>query len=141
MIRTYSELIQIDSFIDRFNYLKLNGRIGQETFGFDRYLNQVFYNSDEWRKSRRFVIMRDSGCDLGILDREIFGKIIIHHMNPITENEIINRSSKIFDPEFLISTSVDTHNGIHFGSESYLSNEVVVERFSNDTSPWLYEGE
>lgn len=135
MIRTYSELILIPDYIGRFNYLKLDGTIGMETFGFNRYLNQAFYKSSEWRKAKREVILRDNGCDLGILDREITGRIIIHHMNPISEEDLINRAEWIYDPEFLICTNITTHNAIHYGDESLLIKEPVVRK-PNDTCPW-----
>lgn len=134
-IKTYSELIQLDSFLDRFNYLKLDGSVGIETFGFDRYLNQALYLSQEWNKVRRHCIIRDFGCDLGIRDREIQGKIIVHHMNPITEKDIYNRADYILDPEFLICVAFNTHNAIHYGSEDLLILDPV-ERFKNDTCPW-----
>lgn len=138
MIRTYSELIEFETFEERFEYLKLKGSVGIETFGFDRYLNQVLYHSDEWKRTRDIVIIRDNGCDLGIDDREIHGRIIIHHMNPITEQDILRHSSKIFDPEFLITTMIDTHNAIHYGDE-YLLSGRIIERRANDTSPWLLQ--
>lgn len=139
MLRTYSELIQFDSFMDRYNYLKLRGRVGQETFGFDRYLNQVFYHDPAWKRVRDHVALRDSNgdevCDLGILDRPISGLIYIHHINPITEEDILERRDWILDPEFLISSSFNTHNAIHYGDESLLLHEPVI-RTPNDTCPW-----
>jgi hypothetical protein len=134
-IRTYSELIKLVTFEDRYNYLKLNGSIGQETFGFDRYLNQAFYKSKEWMSIRDFVIIRDNGCDLGIDDREIRGKILIHHMNPITTYDIQTLSENLLDPEYLISTTHNTHNAIHYGNEELLI-KAPIERFKNDTCPW-----
>ena len=123
-IRTYSELIQIPTFEERYEYLKLNGRGGEETFGFDRYLNQMFYKSPEWLRIRNFVITRDNGCDLAMPGREIRGnKILIHHMNPITVEDILNRSDFLLNPEYLISTIKNTHDAIHYG----------------DSEIWIYE--
>lgn len=134
-IRTYSDLSKLTTFEDRYNYLRLNGFVGKETFGFDRYLNQVFYKSAKWRSVRDFVIVRDNGCDLGIEGREIYGKIIIHHMNPITIKDIEQESDFLLDPEFLISTVHETHNAIHYGDENLLIR-VPIERKPNDTCPW-----
>lgn len=134
-IRTYSDLSKLTTFEDRYNYLRLNGFVGQETFGFDRYINQVFYKSAKWRSVRDFVIVRDNGCDLGIEGREIYGKIIIHHMNPITIQDIEQESDFLLDPEFLISTVHETHNAIHYGDENLLIR-MPIERKPNDTCPW-----
>lgn len=134
-IRTYSELITLPTFEERFRYLQLGGKVGEDTFGHDRYLNQMFYTSDEWRRIRRDVIVRDNGCDLGIQDREIHGLIIIHHMNPITIEDIINRSEFLLNPEYLISTVKNTHDAIHFSDERILITEPI-ERRPNDTCPW-----
>lgn len=135
-IRTYSELIQLQTFEERFEYLRLDGAVGEETFGFDRYLNQRFYQNDpEWKKVRRFVIMRDLGCDLGIEDREIHGRIIVHHMNPITIEDLINRTEFLLNPEYLICTLDSTHNAIHYGDENLLM-KGPVQRTKNDTCPW-----
>ena len=134
-IRTYSELSKLKTFKERFTYLRLNGFVGKETFGFDRYLNQVFYKSAKWRSIRDFVIVRDNGCDLGIEGREIYGKIIIHHMNPITIQDIEHESDFLLDPEFLISTVHGTHNAIHYGDENLLIL-APIERKPNDTCPW-----
>lgn len=134
-IKTYSELITIPTFEERYRYLRLTGRVGEETFGFDRYLNQIFYNSREWKDIRDYVIVRDGGCDLGIEDREIFGKILIHHMNPIRQEDILRRSKFLLDPEYLISTVHNTHNAIHYGDESLLIL-APIERTKNDTCPW-----
>ena len=134
-IRTYSELYKLKTFKERFTYLRLNGFVGKETFGFDRYLNQVFYKSAKWRSIRDFVIVRDNGCDLGIEGREIYGKIIIHHMNPITIQDIEQESDFLLDPEFLISTVHETHNAIHYGDENLLIL-APIERKPNDTCPW-----
>ena len=134
-IRTYSELITLPTFEERFRYLQLGGKVGEDTFGHDRYLNQMFYTSDEWRRIRRDVIVRDNGCDLGIQDREIHGLIIIHHMNPITIEDIINRSEFLLNPEYLISTVKNTHDAIHFSNERILITDPI-ERRPNDTCPW-----
>ena len=134
-IRTYSELITLPTFEERFKYLQLGGKVGEDTFGHDRYLNQMFYTSDEWRRIRRDVIVRDNGCDLGIQDREIHGLIIIHHMNPITIEDIINRSEFLLNPEYLISTIKNTHDAIHFSDERILITDPI-ERRPNDTCPW-----
>ena len=123
------------TFEERFKYLRLSGKVGEETFGFDRYLNQTFYNSEEWKSIRDFVIIRDGGCDLGIPDREIYGRILVHHMNPIRQEDILRRSKFLLDPEFLISTMKSTHDAIHYSDESLLILEPV-ERTKNDTCPW-----
>lgn len=135
IIRTYSELITLPTFEERYRYLKLNGRVGKETFGFDRYLNQMFYKSDEWMSIRNYVIIRDNGCDLGIPGREIEERILIHHMNPITVRDILDRSEFLINPEYLISTIKCTHDAIHYGDESSLIL-VPRERTRNDTCPW-----
>ena len=134
-IRTYSELITLPTFEERFRYLQLGGKVGEDTFGHDRYLNQMFYTSDEWRRIRRDVIVRDNGCDLGIQDREIHGLIIIHHMKPITIEDIFNRSEFLLNPEYLISTVKNTHDAIHFSDERILITDPI-ERRPNDTCPW-----
>ena len=134
--RCYSELIKIKSYSDRFKYLQMNASIGYETFGFERYLNQTFYKSDEWKEIRRQVIIRDEGCDLADQFHPIHNKIIIHHMNPITEQDILNRNPIILNPEYLICVSLRTHNAIHFGDESYIRDREIVERRPNDTCPW-----
>lgn len=134
-VKTYSELIAIPTFIGRFEYLKLNGVVGEETFGFDRYLNQVFYQSPEWKHIRDKVIVRDCGCDLGVEGYEIYGRVYIHHMNPILRGDIENRSEFLLDPEFLICTTHNTHNAIHYGDEKLLI-QAPIERFKNDTCPW-----
>ena len=136
IIRTYSELVTLPTFEERFNYLKLDGKVGEETFGFDRYLNQQFYKNDpEWKEVRRYVIIRDNGCDLGIPGREIQKRILIHHMNPITKDDILRRSKFLLDPEYLISTVKNTHDAIHYGDESLLVLDPIV-RCKNDTCPW-----
>lgn len=134
-IRTYSELITIPTFKGRYEYLRIGGKVGEETFGFDRYLNQTFYKSDVWRKVRDIVIVRDMGCDLAIEGREIFGKILVHHMNPITIKDILNKSEYLVDPEFLICTTKSTHDAIHYGDSSLLITEPIV-RTKHDTCPW-----
>lgn len=136
-IKTYSELITLPTFEERYRYLKLGGIVGEETFGFDRYLNQVFYKSNEWLEVRDYVIIRDKGCDLGMEDREIQGKIIVHHMNPITKEDILNRSKILLDPEYLICTVKNTHDAIHYGDESLLII-APIERTKNDTCPWRH---
>ena len=138
IIRTYSELIKIQTFEERFEYLNLDGKVGEETFGFDRYLNQVFYKSDEWKSIRNEVIIRDNGCDLGIEDREIHGRIIIHHMNPITVDDIIHRNEDILNPEYLICVADNTHKAIHYGDEDLLIKDLI-ERTKNDTCPWRHD--
>lgn len=135
-IRTYSELITLPSFEERYRYLKLDGVVGEETFGFDRYLNQLFYRSKEWKTIRNFVITRDNGCDLGIKGHDIYGKILVHHMNPISKEDILGRSEYLLNPEFLISTIKNTHDAIHYGDESLLIT-APIQRSKNDTSPWL----
>lgn len=134
-IRTYSELSQLATFEERFHYLNLQGTVGEETFGYDRYLNQIFYNSAEWKALRHQIIVRDNGCDLGIAGREIYKYIIIHHMNPITKQDILDRSTFIMDPEYLICVSDNTHRAIHYGDESLLLTGPI-ERTKNDTCPW-----
>ena len=134
-IRTYSELIKLETFEERYQYLRIGGRVGEDTFGFDRYLNQEFYNSDEWKSVRNHCIRRDHGCDLGMSDREINGRIIVHHMNPLTIEDIVNRSEFLLDPEYLICTVKNTHDAIHYGDESLLEKDPV-ERRKNDTCPW-----
>jgi len=135
MIRTYSELRTYKTFIDRYNYLKLRGSVGIETFGFDRYLNQVLYRSRRWRRTRDGIILRDNGCDLGVEGYDIYDKIIIHHMNPLTIEDIEDDVDEIYDPEFLISVSFNTHQAIHYGDESLLPKEPI-ERKPYDTCPW-----
>ena len=136
-IRTYSELIRFKTFEERYRYLRLGGRVGEDTFGFDRYLNQVFYKSDEWLSVRDKVILRDLGCDLGCKDREIPDgvKILVHHMNPITKEDIMCNTEYLTDPEYLITTIKRTHDAIHYGNESFISN-TLIDRSPNDTCPW-----
>lgn len=134
-IKTYSELITIPTFEERFKYLQLNGRVGQDTFGFDRYINQNFYRSREWKRIRDQIILRDNGCDLGLDGYEIYGRIYIHHMNPILVKDIIHQSDFLLNPEYLICTTHNTHNAIHYGDESLLIT-APIERKPNDTCPW-----
>lgn len=134
-IRTYSELIRLKTFEERFQYLQLSGSVGKETFGFDRYLNQNFYRSAVWKRVRDKVIIRDNGCDLGIDDRMIYGNILIHHMNPITDKDILNLTDILLNPEYLICVSRNTHNAIHYGDEDMLIKAPVI-RTKNDTCPW-----
>ena len=135
MIRTYSELIALPTFKERYNYLRLNGVVGEETFGFDRYLNQVFYRSQRWKEIRDYVIIRDNGCDLGVEGFDIHGKIIIHHMNPIMLRDIVKESEYLLDPEYLICVTHNTHNAIHYGDENLLIT-IPNERTMYDTCPW-----
>lgn len=137
IIKTYSKMIALTTYEERFRYLKLGGTVGEETFGCHRYLNQIFYKSPEWKRVRDIVIIRDSGCDLGCLDREIRGqKVLIHHIEPITLADIQNRSEKLLDPENLITVTKRTHNAIHYGDESILMATMPIERTPNDTCPW-----
>ena len=134
-IRTYSELITIPTFEERFNYLKLDGKVGETTFGFDRYLNQRFYQSDEWKRLRNSIIIRDNAYDMGLDDYNIVGKIYIHHMNPIIPKDIIDQTEFLLNPEYLISVSHGTHNAIHYGTDKLLY-KIPKERTKNDTCPW-----
>ena len=134
-IRTYSELISIPTFEERFKYLQLNGNVGAETFGYDRVFNQRFYSSLEWKRLRDEIIFRDNGCDLGILDRRIMGKIFIHHMNPIMLEDIRESSEFLLNPEYLICMSFETHNAIHYGDENLLF-KAPIKRKQYDTCPW-----
>lgn len=134
-IRTYTELMKLQTFEERFRYLKLVARVGEETFGFDRYLNQQFYHSQEWKSIRNEIIIRDNACDLGITGREMNKGIIIHHMNPITKDDLIHQSDFLLNPDYLICVSKKTHSAIHYGDESLLF-DGLVERFKNDTCPW-----
>lgn len=142
-MRTYTELMKLKTFEERFEYLKLSGQVGATTFGFDRYANQIFYNSSEWRQLRNKIILRDCDVygvlDLGHPDYPITGKVLIHHMNPIKIEDIIDRKDYILDPEFLICTSKDTHNAIHYGDASLLPKYEYIERSPFDTCPWRKE--
>lgn len=135
MIRSYSELRRFTEFDERFEYLKLNGAVGRSTFGFDRYINQMFYTSYEWKRARNFVILRDNGCDLGVPGYEIHDHVLIHHINPMSVDDIVHGESWIFDPEYLITTTQNTHNAIHFGNDKLLP-KIVLERNPNDTKLW-----
>ena len=134
-IKTYSELSKLTTFEERYRYLRLGGRVGEETFGFDRWINQMFYKDPEWLKIRDEVIIRDNGCDLGIEGREIYSRIIVHHMNPITKADISDRSEFLLNPEYLICTVKNTHDAIHYGDENLLIT-LPMERNVNDTCPW-----
>lgn len=134
-IKAYSELIKIPTFLERYRYLRIGGAVGKETFGYDRYLNQILYKSDKWKRFRREIIVRDNGNDLACEGFQIFGKILIHHINPITVEDVLHRDPRIFDPENVISTTLNTHNAIHYGDESLLMI-APVERSKNDTCPW-----
>lgn len=135
MMRTYSELARLKTFKERFDYLKLGGSVGADTFGFDRYLNQIFYKSAEWRRVRQEVIIRDNGCDLGIEGLDIYRGLMVHHMNPITIDQLIHKDSDIFNPEYLISVSQETHNAIHYGIDEF-DRENIGERRAGDTKLW-----
>lgn len=135
-IRTYSELKKLSTFKERFEYLKLDGYVGRDTFGFDRIFNQLFYRSKEWKRVRDIVIVRDNGCDLGLDGYDIFGnKILIHHMNPIGLEDIENHTDYLLNPEYLITTIHSTHNAIHYGTDPLYSRSFA-ERKKNDTCPW-----
>lgn len=133
--KSYSELQTLNTFEERFNYLKLSGSVGKETFGYDRILNQMLYRSHKWRKARDKVIIRDNGCDLGVEGRNIYGRIIVHHINPITVDDILNERPEVYDIDNLISTSHLTHNAIHYSDEDILVKDPI-ERTKNDTCPW-----
>lgn len=134
-IRSYSELRELLYFEERFEYLKLDGEVGSSTFGFDRWINQRFYSSYEWRRARQIVILRDNGCDLGVPGYEINGDLLIHHINPMVADDIIHGEEWILDPEYLITTTTQTHNAIHFGTEKLLP-KTVTARSPNDTRLW-----
>lgn len=137
IIRTYSELVAIPTFRERYEYLKLQGSVGEETFGFDRYLNQIFYRSQKWKSVRDHVIIRDNGCDLGVEGYDIHGKILIHHLNPITIRDIELETDFLLNPEFLVCTTHNTHNAIHYGDSNLLVTEPII-RTRNDTCPWRH---
>lgn len=134
--KCYTELIKLKTFEERFRYLKLGGKIGIETFGFDRYLNQVFYTSPEWRSIRNRVIVRDNGGDMGLEDYPINGRILVHHMNPITMKDITDRNMDILNPEYLICVGHDTHNALHYADENYIRTKTFEERKPGDTTLW-----
>lgn len=136
-IRTYDELSSLETFAERYAYLQLDGIVGEETFGAARYLNQIFYKSQEWKSIRDYVIMRDNGCDLGIQGYPIYGKIFVHHMNPISSGDIAARSELLLNPAYLICASHNTHNAIHYGDDSLLI-KAPIERSKNDTCPWKH---
>lgn len=136
-IRTYSEMITLKTYEERFDYLKIGGRVGLETFGYDRYLNQILYNTKQWKKFRREIIIRDNACDLACEGYEINYRILVHHINPITVEDIINRNQMIFDPENAITTTHRTHNAIHYGDKNLLVLQPM-ERTPNDTCPWRH---
>lgn len=133
--KSYLEMMQLPTFEERYEYLKIGGLVGEETFGYDRYLNQVLYRSQEWKRFRRDIILRDNGCDLGCDGYAIVGKILIHHINPITIEDVVNRNTCLFDPNNVISTSLSTHNAIHY-SDAGLLTTGPIERIKNDTCPW-----
>lgn len=137
IIRTYRELITIPTFEERFEYLKLNGTVGNNTFGFERYLNQKFYRSQQWQALRNEIIVRDNGCDLAMDGHEIHGSIIIHHMNPIKVEDIVDVTDYLLNPDYLICTILSTHNAIHYGDETKLSKDPII-RSKNDTCPWRH---
>ena len=136
-IRTYSELITIPTFEERFEYLQLKGSVGKDTFGYDRYLNQVLYRSPEWKRLRNQIIIRDGGCDLACDGYDIYGKVLIHHLNPITVEDVLARSRKVFDPDNLVCVSHNTHNAIHYGDVDLLATGPII-RTKNDTCPWRH---
>lgn len=136
-IKTYSELILLPTFEERFKYLQLNGRVGDDTFGFDRYINQKFYRSAEWKRIRDYIIIRDNGCDLAVDGYEIHGRILIHHMNPITISDIKFSTEYLMNPDYLICVTHSTHNAIHYGDEKQIITGPVV-RTKNDTCPWKH---
>lgn len=135
-VRTYSDLQQLHTFEERYKYLKLHGEVGNDTFGFDRYINQQFYKSKEWKDVRNQVIVRDNGCDLGVKGMQIKGKVYIHHMNPIDVNDISEATDYLLNPEYLICVSQDTHNAIHYGTKDYGKSKEIIKRAPNDTCPW-----
>lgn len=135
MNRSYSELITLQTFEERFEYLKLNGVVGKETFGFDRILNQILYKNPKWRRKRNDIIIRDNACDLGIEGREIYGPVLVHHINPITVEDILNDNPMVYDDENLICVTRNTHNAIHYSDEDILVKDPI-ERKPNDTCPW-----
>ena len=136
-IRTYSDLITLPTFKERYEYLRLDGIVGEETFGFDRYINQIFYKSKEWLEVRDYVIIRDNGCDLGIEGHEIHNRILIHHMNPIRVEDILDVTEYLLNPDYLICTTLETHNAIHYGNSNNLSKSPI-QRTKNDTCPWKH---
>lgn len=138
-IKCYSELNLLPTFEERFEYLKLGGGVGTSTFGFDRYLNQKFYRSSQWKKIRDQIIIRDNGCDLGVEGYDIYNKILIHHMNPLRADDILNESEYLLNPEYLISVSKKTHDAIHYSNYDSIKPSYILERQPNDTCPWRKE--
>ena len=136
-IKTYSELITIPTFEERFEYLQLKGSVGKDTFGYDRHLNQVLYRSPEWKRLRNQIIIRDCGCDLACEGYDIHSKVLIHHLNPITVEDVLARSRKVFDPNNLVCVSHNTHNAIHYGDVDLLATGPII-RTKNDTCPWRH---
>ena len=136
-IKTYSELITIPTFEERFEYLQLKGSVGKDTFGYDRHLNQVLYRSPEWKRLRNQIIIRDGGCDLACDGYDIYDKVLIHHLNPITVEDVLTRSRKVFDPDNLVCVSHNTHNAIHYGDVDLLVTGPII-RTKNDTCPWRH---
>lgn len=135
--KSYSELITIPTFEERFEYLRLKGSVGKDTFGYDRYLNQILYRSPEWKKLRNQIIIRDCGCDLACEGYEIYGRILIHHLNPITVDDVLDHNRKVFDPNNLVCVTHNTHNAIHYGDANMLLTGPIV-RTKNDTCPWRH---
>lgn len=135
IIRTYSDLIKLETFEERYQYLDLKGKVGEPTFGSKRYLNQILYKTDKWLALRDRIIVRDNGCDLGVPGRKIYGRVLVHHINPITIEDVLNENPKVFDPDNLITTSHLTHEAIHYGNEDLLIKDPII-RFKNDTCPW-----
>lgn len=136
-VKTYSELILLPTFIERYNYLDISGKVGETTFGGKRYLNQILYKTDKWESIRNKIIIRDNGCDLGIFDREIFYRVTIHHIEPITIEDVLSNNPKVWDPENLITTSDITHKAIHYGNDTLLAKEPII-RHEYDTCPWKH---
>lgn len=134
--RSYSELVRLETFEDRFDYLKFSAKIGEKTFGYERYLNQIFYTSKEWRRFRRDMIIRDNGCDMALEDHDILGRIEVHHINPITIEMIENNDPLLMDPDNVVCVSPNTHKAIHYGDKDLLP-KPLIERKPNDTCPWL----
>lgn len=137
-IKSYSECILLPTFLERFRYLQIGGYVGKETFGYDRYLNQILYRTPEWKRFRRDMILRDNGCDLACEGYEIHGNILVHHINPISVEDVVNRNPCIFDPDNVICTSLNTHNAVHYSDESILVTEPVV-RTPYDACPWKHQ--
>lgn len=135
-VRSYQQLIRLPTFEERFNYLRLNSKVGEETFGFDRYFNQRFYRSSEWKQIRNQVIARDQGCDLAIFDRPIVGRIYVHHMNPISLEDIKDATDYLLNPDYLVCVSKETHDAIHYGDGSLLISTKPIERTAGDTRLW-----